>query len=283
MEENTAPCIVIGGRTMLVKRICLQCNKGFKAESHIIKKGRGKYCSILCCNKSRQKQVECVCLQCNKAFSTRLSKTKNGGGKYCSTTCSSLSQKRQVECVCLQCNKAFSIIQSKADRDIGNKYCSIECCGEGKKRQIKRICLQCNKEFSTKPHIIKSGYGKYCSKKCTPRRCYIAEAFQDLSLREIPGMVYLLKFYDGNSIFYKIGITKHQLKKRWPSKYDYKIIKTLDMPIYSAWQIEQAVIKEFAAFQHEPTLLEDNGSTECFNTNLNINEVIKYMEEFICQ
>jgi len=33
---------------------------------------------------------------------------------------------------------------------------------------MKKNCLTCGKEFITKPNHIKKGWGKYCSKKCSP-------------------------------------------------------------------------------------------------------------------
>lgn len=67
--------------------------------------------------------------------------------------------------ICLQCSKEFETINSKIKSGRG-KYCSKKCSNFGRRTKVKRNCLQCSKEFEIHLCYIKSGGGKYCSNKC---------------------------------------------------------------------------------------------------------------------
>lgn len=79
----------------MISRNCLRCNKTFYTWFAEIKKGGGKYCSIICTRASikgsiRAKRLEIICPNCSKTFLTRQSRINQGRGRYCSRICASI-------------------------------------------------------------------------------------------------------------------------------------------------------------------------------------------------
>jgi len=162
----------------LIKCICKKCGKEFETYSSSIKRGR-KYCSRSCALHGRNKnRIKQICKQCGKEFEVKPSIVKKGGGKYCSLDCYFKSMNEKTKCICQQCKKEFYIAPSKIKFG-GGKYCSKECANKAKSifqsgenapgwkgGKLKRICKTCGKEFFVNLYRVKSGYGKYCSKKC---------------------------------------------------------------------------------------------------------------------
>ena len=77
--------------------------------------------------------------------------------------------------ICLHCNKHFFSWSTP------RKFCSRSCCSKykigvnathWKGGQIKRICAVCSKVFFVDPHVVKKGYGTFCSRSCTGKRTY---------------------------------------------------------------------------------------------------------------
>lgn len=109
--------------------------------------------------------VERVCVVCDKKFKAFFFDVKRGGGKYCSRKCYYKRAKRSKEMKCLTCGKEFFAFPSEIKAGFA-KYCSRKCMGIGKMNRVKKICLVCGKEFSVYPAEIKKGGGKYCSRRC---------------------------------------------------------------------------------------------------------------------
>ena len=77
--------------------------------------------------------------------------------------------------ICAYCKKQFQAPQKK------RKYCNRICYDKDKiginachwtGGQVKRKCLTCGKEFYVDRHVVKKGYGKFCSRSCTGKRNY---------------------------------------------------------------------------------------------------------------
>lgn len=70
---------------------------------------------------------------------------------------------------CRSCGVEFNAKQKKIlfhSRECYDVFRKKEASLNEGKGKIDRICLFCGKEFKTQPNRIKSGRGKYCSKKC---------------------------------------------------------------------------------------------------------------------
>jgi hypothetical protein len=102
--------------------VCNRCDKKFYEYPSNLKRGRGKYCSRACANKSRDysgvskddKENNCTCQECNKEFYQYPSVVESGGGKFCSKSCLGKSKtvnNRYVE----QENHVVLIINKKGD------------------------------------------------------------------------------------------------------------------------------------------------------------------------
>jgi len=102
--------------------ICAQCNKEFSAIMAEIKRGRGKFCSVIC----RQESVRFCrkiinCLVCNSAIEI----TSKGmlGAKFCSRKCYYAYPKIAFDKKCGRCGEKIPY------RIGGNQrtFCSIRC------------------------------------------------------------------------------------------------------------------------------------------------------------
>jgi 5-methylcytosine-specific restriction endonuclease McrA len=121
-----------------MKTRCLFCRKEFNVFPYIIKKGKGKFCSVECCLEwKRKNRVITKCLNCNKEIKIFPSRAKDGKGKFCSKNC-------------------YAEWQSK--NRVGNKSYGW---GGGK---VKKECVICRKEFFITPSIKDKRLT--CSRKC---------------------------------------------------------------------------------------------------------------------
>ena len=84
----------------------------------------------------------------------------------------------KIKRICKECGKEFEVVPSRVKKG-GGIFCSKKCkdCAFSKSNtgennphwkggKIERICEICGKSFSVDPNQIKSGNGKYCSRKC---------------------------------------------------------------------------------------------------------------------
>lgn len=83
--------------------------------------------------------------------------------------------------------------------------------------------------------------------------------------KDHPGIFYVLRGYDFNSTFIKIGITKRIYNRRHNLKHegvDNDVIHVYNMPLYDAWTNEQRLLKELSHQRYEPEKFF-GGRTEC--------------------
>jgi len=104
---------------------CSLCGKDF---THT---GNGKYCSMLCLNKSKIKIEETECSNCGKKIRKRIGKS---GLVYCSKNCYNNYRKnnivnredsrKKVKLLCQTCDNEYEVSPSRTKK---SKYCSIQC------------------------------------------------------------------------------------------------------------------------------------------------------------
>lgn len=176
-----------------MQRCCEICGEEFEASPSAVEKGWGRFCSRECASrfhseamqgknnpawKGGSRTYEKVCVVCERRFTTG-----KKGQKCCSRECGyvliSESQKgeqshfwkggKKKENVCENCGKTF---MAWRDRTFCSRQCQFEYYkGENNPNwrggKVKRTCKQCGKEFEVVPSVVKSGGGKFCSRRCT--------------------------------------------------------------------------------------------------------------------
>jgi hypothetical protein len=84
---------------------------------------------------------------------------------------------------------------------------------------------------------------------------------------DTPGILYLLKVYKDDEIFYKIGITTRTVRQRYNGYtiggYVYEVIRTVNDTIHKCFLMEQDIIKSNKSIRYSPNE-KFEGWTECF-------------------
>lgn len=111
----------------------------------------------------------------------------------------------------------------------------------------------------------------------------IVEKNKDI-LKNKDGKLYILRVYDNIEQFYKIGVISQGTVKKRTNKnklpYDKEIIHVYETSFYDVFYLEQAVLSEFSKHTYIPNK-RFHGATECFNIDLDIDNVKKYIETLI--
>lgn len=99
--------------------------------------------------------------------------------------------------------------------------------------------------------------------------------------------LYLLKFYDDNEEFYKIGITAQTVKERYRKKtdkgdYNYEIIFSINFPPDKTWDEEEKIKNKFISLRYKPERWFP-GVTECFTLDLPTQEIINNLKTITCK
>lgn len=80
--------------------------------------------------------------------------------------------------------------------------------------------------------------------------------------------LYLIKCFDDNEVFYKVGITYRSLKYRFSGisrlPYNYSVISTLSISPIEAWNGEKDIHKKLKEHKYKPSK-KFGGSFECFS------------------
>jgi hypothetical protein len=132
--------------------------------------------------------------------------------------------------------------------------------GEFKGTKAKTLFrCTCGHEWMTKPNDIFQGHG--CP-ECAEF------GFQ----MDKPGLVYYVKIPNpfGDPL-YKIGITNHTVKKRFPQEFKkLEIIEIWNFKMGAkAWEMEQRILRDYAAYRYNgPTILIAAGNEEVFSEDI---------------
>ena len=137
------------------------------------------------------------------------------------------------------------------------------------KTKLKCKCLIDNYEWEALPSSLLQGYGcPECGRiNSEGYYCvYRAEKMKDKWTNQ-KSNVYILKLYDELETFYKVGITKNSIKKRFSSKialpYSYDIISLTEMSLYDAVYFETEIKNRNKDFRYTP-IKSFHGRSECF-------------------
>lgn len=92
------------------------------------------------------------------------------------------------------------------------------------------------------------------------------------------GILYLIKCFLGDEVFYKIGITSQSLKKRYSHdgtrpnvllNYCYELIWTMEGDSEVIWDVEKGYKQKTKEIRYQPDLWPNNKSTETFKCHGN--------------
>lgn len=134
------------------------------------------------------------------------------------------------------------------------------------------IEIECKKHGIFKQKIRIHSRGGGCTKCSNEKR----KGFYNLTRAErkkeewleIPTKIYYLKFTNETETFWKVGLSKNPIKKRFVLfKGDIEVIKLEDTNLYDGTILENKLISEHKQYSYIPkTLIE--GRTECFSKDI---------------
>lgn len=96
--------------------------------------------------------------------------------------------------------------------------------------------------------------------------------------------LYIMELMNDTEIFYKIGISRYIKKRIKGIHYDSnkvykaKVFYNLDTSLFEAATLEQKLHKSYETYKYTP-LYNFKGQTECFTTDLPVEEIISYLEQ----
>lgn len=129
--------------------------------------------------------------------------------------------------------------------------------------KVKIIC-PIHGVFEQTPDSHLQGYGCY---ECGHVGHYNEKIFESLpEIKNIPAVFYIVKFKNANEEFFKFGITKNSISRRFRKDYygyNVEIIEERRLSLYNAFLEEQKFKKLYESKQYIP-VTNFPGKTECF-------------------
>lgn len=195
---------------------------------------------------SSRDKIEIICPM-HGSFEQRVSHHKSGRG---CPTCSNRNTKTEFICRALAVHHGkYSYRKSNY---ITNRIAvEIVCRVHGSFFQVPinhlkgHGCIHCNNigryselNFNNKPH-----------------------------LKSLPAVLYVVKFENDNETFYKIGVSKHTMIKRFEKikLYNVTIIHQSFGTLYDLFKIEQNILKSIVYKKRYTPKIKIGGDKECFN------------------
>ena len=134
------------------------------------------------------------------------------------------------------------------------------------KTKLKIRCTKCNTIFPTNPANHLQGNG--CPICAVANQGYNRSAYIERAKKyDNKSKLYILKCFNDEEEFYKIGITMTTIRKRYPTKksmpYKYETTLLLEGEAGQIWDLEKKLHKQFAELTYIPKR-PFNGQTECF-------------------
>lgn len=81
-------------------------------------------------------------------------------------------------------------------------------------------------------------------------------------------MFYVLKCYNDNEVFYKLGITSRTVKQRYAASsampYNYEVINTIQSDALTIWNIEKIFMKQLESCKYTPNTFFNGSIKECY-------------------
>lgn len=211
-------------------------------------KHNGKYdYSLVSFNSSRDK-IDILC-PLHGIFNQRVSHHKSGQG--CPT--------------CKKRNTLNNFIVS-ATKKHNNLYDYSKSTYNTNRTPIEIIC-SIHGTFKQTPSNHLKGHG---CKSCNYIGRYSKTNFSlRTDLQKVNGTLYVVKLFNADEIFYKIGITKNSIFSRFDKikMYDVEKIHTIKGNLYELFKLEQHVLKQIVYKNRYTPKIRFGGDCECFDFN----------------
>lgn len=246
------------------------------------------------------------CKKCNKP--TKVHRLKDGFMKYCSPQCrgripskktnviipkkyNDISDKPTLDIILSFINDiGFNYMASKIRKKYTDFYYWLmsddKIYGKSFNEKLfnyfkidEPICKNCGSKkvkFNTYPNWH---YNPFCSKQCanTYNKKYMTGGYNHRYFEQYPQYkskscnLYLLRLYNENENFLKIGITVENINRRkngiCGAKYKMEIIRMIKTTLYDAHIKEVDVLKTYTKQKYKPQYVK-SGKTECFPIEL---------------
>lgn len=187
------------------------------------------------------------------------------------------------------CKRHPRNILTKALKIHGNSYDYSKTVYINTKTPIIIKCNTCNEEFLQKPVNHLQGRGCTCLKCGYTKTDWINVCNKANS----NPLLYILKVYNDNENFIKIGITKNKLKTRFKGKlempYNYESLYIKYGTSDFVWNLEKLLHSKLKRYHYIPKL-NFNGKNECFKldcldviNHLNIDKIDKSQIDYYMQ
>lgn len=171
----------------------------------------------------------------------------------------------------------------------GDKYDYSLVKYKGTHKKVKILCSK-HGTYEQRPlnHINKKQGCPHCfneRRKFISKGGYTETYFNTFpEQQKIPAELYLVHICKKTDNYLKIGITIRTTKERFSTaelrKQDYDILKTVKYPLYTAFTVEQQILKEMKSQQYWPNHLT-GGKTECIkNSKGNIQTILTLMDKY---
>jgi Zn finger protein HypA/HybF involved in hydrogenase expression len=135
---------------------------------------------------------------------------------------------------------------------------------------VSWYCKACDRNWSQRWSELKAVKNRNGCAECNPKKGVGAFNLKTaernkLKWLEIPAILYTIKIFDENEIFYKVGVTTRTTKQRFKGclPYKYEVINEVYDNLYNITVAEQQYHKENQHNSYTPLKLFD-GSTECY-------------------
>lgn len=144
---------------------------------------------------------------------------------------------------------------------------------KGAYASVKIICPE-HGEFNQRPleHLYDGCGCQICGRK-KRLGVYHETYFNDNpQIKDLSAIFYFIRLTNtaSNEIFYKVGITRNNVNKRFKKykKYNIETIKAINTTLYKAFIMEQRTLKRYNKYKYTPQDKKFDGYTECFNYNI---------------
>lgn len=156
----------------------------------------------------------------------------------------------------------------KANKIHGNKYTYINTIYKG---SSELLIINCETHGNFKQTATSHLQGKGCAKCGEMRRGYSRSKFLEASKNGL-GRLYVLRCFNGEEEFYKVGITTKTVEKRFKNRlpYLFEIIEVHEKEAGLIFDLEKDIFKNNKNLKYKPKM-EFCGQNECFSIKPLIN------------
>jgi hypothetical protein len=156
----------------------------------------------------------------------------------------------------------------KAQEIHNDTYTYLNTCYGNNNNTKVIITCKIHGDFEQTPRLHLSGKG--CQSCALTNKSYTQEGFKKLCIKNNngSGILYIIRCFNENESFYKVGITSRSIKERYKNKtlmpYNYKIIQETSDLAANIFIFELELKKKLSNYKYKPLIYFSGSATECF-------------------